>query len=412
MLTRTLPSPNIEAKAIENTESPEFISQQVDERGFYLYEWISPDELRMTLDRDYLQIVRWASIPLAIITAIAGFIWFVGGPLGTILAVLGVLGVFYFFVGLILFFRFLQRSYLYTRGANVVITDDHYISSWVIIQKSDQEWVKNSFWRFETIFDEPFLGISKLAEKKEKAKTELFDNLKEIASGGWKVLQNISRSRDSGWIVVAIVIAGFLYAAMMGIVYFIGIFFISLFGRIFAWLAHRYLLAMNNTEHRIQTLFSDIGLSSDALNSGQEETISLLTAAGQNEWTDNLSGRLAASFELTGELARTATDNTIELRSILESSKYKDIFNWIKYGNWVKKQVLEPIEAILLLLIKNRDTLTRTIASLDTQIQENTDPSLQKPLILQQERFEMQIESITPMIEMLEGYKAKLNSKK
>lgn len=58
MLTRTLPSPNIEAKAIENTESPEFISQQVDERGFYLYEWISPDELRMTLDRDYLQIVR------------------------------------------------------------------------------------------------------------------------------------------------------------------------------------------------------------------------------------------------------------------------------------------------------------------------------------------------------------------
>lgn len=66
MLTRTLPS--IEEK------TPEIIRDQVDERGFYLYEWISPDELRMTLERDYLSIVRWASIPLAIITAIAGFI--------------------------------------------------------------------------------------------------------------------------------------------------------------------------------------------------------------------------------------------------------------------------------------------------------------------------------------------------
>jgi hypothetical protein len=64
---------------------------------------------------------------------------------------------------------------------------------------------------------------------------------------------------------VVILIAGFLYAAMMGIIYFIGIFFISFFGRIFTWMAHRYLMAINNTEHRIQTLFSNINNSSDKL---------------------------------------------------------------------------------------------------------------------------------------------------
>ena len=66
MLTRTLLSPESKSpqppfsrgSKTENTESPECIKTQVDERGFYLYEWISPDELRMTLDRDYLQIVR------------------------------------------------------------------------------------------------------------------------------------------------------------------------------------------------------------------------------------------------------------------------------------------------------------------------------------------------------------------
>lgn len=74
MLTRTLSAPEIVIK--KEVETPELIKKQVDERGFYLYEWISSDELRMTLERDYLKIVKWASIPLAIITAIVGFIGF------------------------------------------------------------------------------------------------------------------------------------------------------------------------------------------------------------------------------------------------------------------------------------------------------------------------------------------------
>ena len=57
MLTRTLPSPELEAE-IENTESPEFIESKVDERGFYLYEWISQDELRLSVQSDYLSIIR------------------------------------------------------------------------------------------------------------------------------------------------------------------------------------------------------------------------------------------------------------------------------------------------------------------------------------------------------------------
>lgn len=73
MLTRTLPNPEIEQ------ESPkEEAIKSVQDKGFALYEWISPEELRMTLERDYLQIVRWASIPLAVISAIAGFIGFAG----------------------------------------------------------------------------------------------------------------------------------------------------------------------------------------------------------------------------------------------------------------------------------------------------------------------------------------------
>jgi hypothetical protein len=83
----------------------------------------------------------------------------------------------------------------------------------------------------------------------------------------------------------------------------------------------------------------------------------------------------------------------------------------VKYGNWIQWQILSPIEEILALLEKNHDTIEKTLISLGSQIILTTDPSLQKPLILQKKRFEMQIESITPMIQMLEGYKEKLTIK-
>jgi hypothetical protein len=42
----------------------------------------------MTLEKDYLNIVKSASMPLAIVTAIVGFIGFSGGIMGTIIAIL------------------------------------------------------------------------------------------------------------------------------------------------------------------------------------------------------------------------------------------------------------------------------------------------------------------------------------
>lgn len=124
MLTRTRETPE---QSVPPANKVETITKAVDERGFYLYEWISEDELRTTLDNSYLSIVKWWSIPLAIIAAIAGFIGYAGGLVGTIFAVLMVLGLFYLVVLVILSIKFFYNSYLYTRGANVVITDDHYV---------------------------------------------------------------------------------------------------------------------------------------------------------------------------------------------------------------------------------------------------------------------------------------------
>lgn len=406
MITRTLPSP--ETTPVENTESPEFIEQQVDERGFYLYEWVSPDELRMSVQADYLSIIRAASMPLAIVTLIAGFIGLGAGPIGVILAVLGVLTVFYLIVGIILVLKMLRKSYLYTRGANVVITDNHYVSLGEVVERENFARQKAVFASLEKTFREPLLEPSGLAEHIAMEKKWLMEQLKEIALWGWKVVQKLWRSRDAGWIILVAMVAWVLYGIMMATVYFIGVFFVALMARIFAWIAHRALLATNNVEHRIQTLFTEIHESSLWLKEAKKTSISLLTEAGANEWAKSLSSRLEESFELMNDRARLATDDAVELRKLLESSKYNDIFNFVKYGNWIRTQILAPIDEIYLLLTSHRATLESTISSLDMQIATTREPSLQKPLILQKERIEVQLESMKRIITMLEGYKNQL----
>jgi hypothetical protein len=159
---------------------------------------------------------------------------------------------------------------------------------------------------------------------------------------------------------------------------------------------------MNNTEHEIQTLFAKIYDSSIELKSAQKNSISLLTEAGRNEWAESLSSRLSESFELIGEMAGHATDDTVKLRKLLESSKYKDIFNFVKYGNWVKNQVISPIDEIYDLLTKHQKTLKSTLTDLESQIEKTSAPSLQNPLILQRDRIEMQLESFDRVMKMLE----------
>lgn len=404
MLTRTLPNPEVET--ITPKEQAE---KSVNEKWFALYEWISPDELSLTIKRDYLKIVRWSSIPLAVITAIAWFIWFAWGVLGTILAVLVVLWVFYSIVFAVLFISLLRRAYSYTRMADIVMTDDHYIVWKHIFKKTEKDKIRKAFSYMERAFEEPFLEKSVLPDTVAHEKKNLFENLKDIALWGGKILQSVGRWKNSGWIVIAIVVAWILYGVMMALVYFLGILFISLFWRIFSLLAYQFLLATNNTEHRIQNLFKKIDGISRNLEWEKIKTIALLTEAWRNEWKENLLWKINESTELIAELAGKWTNDTKKLQEILESSRYKEIFNFIKFGGWIKTQILEPIESILSLLKKNHTLIEKTIQNLGKQISETTERSHKWPLEAQQTRLEIQKESFERVMKMLEEYKEKLS---
>ncbi len=183
MLTKTLPTEETPPTPRARSEVLQEINEQVDERGFYLYEWITPDELRLSVKADYLRIVRASSIPLAVVTLIAGFIGLTGSFIGVFFAVLGVLGIFYAVVAVILIVSMIKKSYLYARGADVVITDNHYVSNGKIFQKDDFEGQKEAFRVMETIFREPLFSPSEMHNYVKMEQASLMDQLKMIASG-------------------------------------------------------------------------------------------------------------------------------------------------------------------------------------------------------------------------------------
>lgn len=77
----------------------------------------------------------------------------------------------------------LRKSYLYTRGGNVVITDDHYVSGGYVVKRDDSDAQKSAFRELEKTFREPLLGRSELAEYIKLERQNLMKQMGNIASG-------------------------------------------------------------------------------------------------------------------------------------------------------------------------------------------------------------------------------------
>ncbi len=94
---------------------PEKIQADIEEKGFHLYKWISPDEVKLSIQRDFLKTLKYVGLPLGILAIIMGLLTVVGFFITIFF------GTFLMF--LYLFILSLKRSFLLSKSAFVVITD-------------------------------------------------------------------------------------------------------------------------------------------------------------------------------------------------------------------------------------------------------------------------------------------------
>jgi hypothetical protein len=71
MLTRTR-----EEELPQVLHIPEKIQADIEEKGFHLYKWISPEEVKLSIERDFLKVLKTVGGPLAILSVVISLPFF------------------------------------------------------------------------------------------------------------------------------------------------------------------------------------------------------------------------------------------------------------------------------------------------------------------------------------------------
>lgn len=376
---------------------PENIQNKVDDRWFYLYEWITPKEVKTSIERDYLKILSFIAFPLWIVSIFTVIFW--------IPIFLGVLWIAFLFISFYLLYISIKRSIILNHISNVIITNNAISVWWKIINNDNFVYQKSYIERWEKEFDEDLFWESQIWVQKDWFLSKVYENLINIWKYMMKFVTDISS--DIRLILFAnIVIA--IYFLIVAWVYFVWIFFIWIFW-LFIMIVNKAILKFTwHQVYYINWLFEDIDTSSNILLETKNNLTESLNNATQNKWQGWLLVDINSWIEKTNHEANNSIKNILKLKTILENSKYSEIFSFETYNNWIKRQIIEPLNEIKNLLEKNKGILENTIKELENQISITIDITLKNPLELQKTRLEKQNEDFEKYIVLIKSYIDKL----
>lgn len=398
---------NREEMSNEKIIIPYEIQETIKERGFYLYEWIGNKDVKESIERDFLSLLSelwliWA-VFLVLPTAIAYFVW--GGFPYTIFAIL-ITVINVCFLSYILFLS-IMRSNILRKNNQVLITDSS-ISINGIISKLQNNWIEKTseIHKIATLFEEELFKSSSIFISKRKFQILVFDKMKEWYSS---ILRKSNmRSKNGGAILILLIWLYTLYILSLWLIYFIWIISISFLWFIISLINKKILLA---TGHQITTInksFENIDEYSTILESEKSELIKLLADAKNNDWKDSLLIKINSWIEVINNQASKAVDESIDLKKLIEKSKYTEMFNFAIYNSWIKKQILIPLEQIHALLEQNVKLLTEQVSDIDAQLSAELDSSKSAALSMSKTRSVMRSDEIKKHIENMEVFIEKL----
>ena len=376
---------------------PKSVQDDITDKWFHLYKWISPDEVKLSIERDFLRTLKVIWIPLAVISVLAWLISWIN-----IWVFFATIATWVFFVFLYLFFISIKRSALLSKSAFVIMTDSS-ISLWGKIHKLSDIWgLKKDIDEVSKTFEEDLFWESKLSGAKENLMKEVMDQLfwwyKIIMS--W--MSRWGSSRDSEKAVLLVIWLYTAYAAIMASVYFVWVLLLWVLGSFITWINTKYLVRKWHTVIKINQLFSSLDISSEDIYNEKQSLELLLEEAYNNNWQDGLLLQINQWIWHINSKTQNAIIQVLDLKNTISQSKYSDMFSFPVYNSWIKKQILTPLEQILALLEKNLSLLIQTSKDIEQQITQTHKIEYKSTLELQLQRIELQKREIQRYIPQLQ----------
>ncbi len=389
---------------------PKNINDEISSKWFYLYEWIWSDDVKKSIERDFLKYIKKLGIPLALLivapSAIFLLIW------------VEALFFWYFFwflwiINLIfiifLIFLAIKRAKILSKNAYVLLTDNSVSINWEINKLNDFNLSKKrEIWEIAKLFEEKIFQESNIEKTKAWFTKWVVDDIKSW----YKSIMSIWRrwSRDVWKLVLAWLILYTIYVLSLWIIYFVWIVLISLFWVLLSIINKKIMLISWNQVMSINEKFESIDVYWKELVNEKQSLIKALEKWKQNNWDAVLITSINSSIEKINKKADFSVNTSLNLRNEIKSSKYNEMFNFSIYNSWIKRQIIEPLLEIKNLLLENLEVLTKTNDSIQFQIWESKDESHKWVLSLQNTRLNSQIKQISDNINGIDIYIKKLSS--
>lgn len=379
---------------------PKNIQNDITEKWFHLYKWISPEEVKLSIERDFLSVLKYSGMPLAIIAGLAAF--FSGL---SFLVFFTVIFVWVSFIFIYLCLLSLRRSYLLSKSAFVVLTDSSISLGWKVQKLSDISAMKKDIDDVSETFEEDLFWESRLSWSKDGLVKSVMDQL----FWGYKVLfqmfENRGMSRWKDTTQAALIIIGLytLYIAVMVFVYFFWVFGLMLFWSILVWINKKYLIYRGQNVLKINEHFWNIDILSDEISEEKTNLKWYLKSAQAWEWKDGLLLEINAWIKNINNSASRAVDQVKNLKKEIQSSQHSDMFSFPVYNKWIKKQIATPLAQIQELLEQTLLTLRASLDGIKDQIQQQQKTEYRWALRLQQKRLESQIVDIEKFLPFLKN---------
>jgi len=149
---------------------------------------------------------------------------------------------------------------------------------------------------------------------------------------------------------------------------------------------------------------------SDSIKSEKVTLGNLLQEAYDNRWEEGLLLKINDGIDAINMSANHAVNDVVNLRHTIKNSRYGDMFRFEIYNGWIKKQISDPLQAVLRLLEKNKEILSETEKEIEIQKEKTEKKEFRATLDLQLKRIHMQKRDIERFIPMLQTSLEKLQS--
>lgn len=385
---------------IKDTENediviPQDIQSEINNKWFYLYRWITSDEIKMSIERDFLKILKYAW-PLLAIVSIMISVFF-----SSIYFFLLIMLLWISIIMSYLFWISLYRSYILVNNSYVVISDSALYVWWKSMDIKDTDKIKSETKYISKVFEEKLFWNSWLLTSKKKFYKDVIEGL----FSWFHKINSVWKNRK--W-SLALVLLYLLYVVILSISYFLGVFFLWIFTLVLFFVNRIALRIVWNKAILIDNLFLRIDKSSLRIVELKDDIYKYLSEAIDNDWKDWLLNKIDDTLTSINWEVDFSIDSSVDLRKKIENSKYKDIMNFSIYNSWLKKQIKEPLIQIKELLILSIESLNKSKVDILLRIENVKRKSLISNLELQLERIDMQTLNIKDKIKDLDIYIQKL----